>query len=161
MYRQAWMLSGAMALMILSQGCISYVSTGEGKSDYDGKKRHEVAWGGSQQEIVIIDDQSDRIVTQEALIDRLDIARGITTSTSRNKALGSLAIESASLNHVDITLDALQGITNSSERNDAAARAALQLARCGNVKGANTVANTITMSTQKNEVLSDIVSGNY
>src|SRR5262245_5414381 len=97
----------------------------------------------------------------ESLAGRLDAAKAITNSTTRDDALAKLATDAAAGGDAAIVKKALGEIHLTTKKDEAAAKAALKLAKEGNVDDANAVARMISITTTKDKTLEKIAKGEF
>jgi hypothetical protein len=90
---------------------------------------------------------------------RLEAARGISNSFTRDEALKSLAMKAAAAGQGKVARACLAELCNSFTRDETAARCARALARCGQGHAAVEIAGLIGNSYQRDEVLTRMAAG--
>lgn len=87
---------------------------------------------------------------------RLQAAMEISSQTTRDEALASLAVSAAAAGEGEITRGALQAISSLTTKDDASARAAAKLSEAGHEADALEVARQISSQTARDEALKAI-----
>jgi hypothetical protein len=92
---------------------------------------------------------------------RLDAAKAINNSATRDEALRQVAIDAAASEDGDTARKAVEAINNSATKDAAASRAALRLAKVGRGDDANAVARLIGNSALRDSTLAKIAKGDF